>query len=622
MMKEFEEKESPVTPPPAERVANLLDRFESGDWEAWWRLNLELTLTPTSRVYGSDLDYSISEMPGWKTADEQTRQRLLDAAEKYLAIGHTSSEQWIGTTSLRRNDVAAFRAILLLRQHNQPAYQQIPASTWAKWAPVVAALPRSSGIEKPKLETEVISDALSRVPTEFVEAVRKIMRSERTRVASAPPEAPQVPGASFFVLRELEGCWNSEPLKAGIFSELQDGTNSEDQFGAILEVLLAAQFAPARNYAIGLLTRDQAQKARHSLEAAVRLARHSAAESWPAVWKLLVDDSAFGQRFFLKIAHHYRFKDSFLASLDEQQLADIYVYLEELFPRKSDPQHAAGEPHFVGPRESISHLRDGLPRQIVNRGTIAAVEAMRWIVGKLPRLDWLSFSLLEAEQMMRTRTWSPLTPKELFRLVASKNRRLVQSADDLCELLTESLRKYERRLHGEQNPVRGLWDRQGSGPTFRPVEEDGLSDGVRLFLSQQLVESGIVANREVEVARVPGAPIGKRTDIRIDALRRSPDGAAYDTITAVIETKGCWNTALFTALKDKLYDDYMIRVRAPVGIYLVGWFDKAKWDAKDHRKRQVPDCTLQEAQNRLDAQAATIPAGFLIRPVVIDCHAP
>jgi len=106
-----------------------------------------------------------------------------------------------------------------------------------------------------------------------------------------------------------------------------------------------------------------------------------------------------------------------------------------------------------------------------------------------------------------------------------------------------------------------LWDRQAGGSTFRPIEEDGFSDNVRLCLRRELVESGIVANREVEVARVPGAPIGRRTDIRIDALRRSDDGEAYDTITAVIESKGCWNDGLFGALKEQLYGDYMVTLR-------------------------------------------------------------
>jgi hypothetical protein len=247
---------------------------------------------------------------------------------------------------------------------------------------------------------------------------------------------------------------------------------------------------------------------------------------------------------------------------------------------------------------------------------------MQWIVGRLPELDWLPSRLLEAQQMMRIRTWAPLAPKELARLLASKKRLLVQSASDLCELLVESLRRYEEELHGAQNPVRSLWDRQGSGSTFRPVEEDSLSDHVGVFLRRELVESGIVANREVEIARVPGAPIGKRTDIRIEALRRSADGSACDTIAAVVDTKGCWNATLFTALKDQLFNDYMITLQAPVGIYLVGWFDKAKWDPKDRRKSHAPDCTLGEAQERLDAQAAAIPAGFLIRSVVVDCHAP
>jgi hypothetical protein len=105
-------------------------------------------------------------------------------------------------------------------------------------------------------------------------------------------------------------------------------------------------------------------------------------------------------------------------------------------------------------------------------------------------------------------------------------------------------------------------------------------------------------------------------------LRRSAGGEAYDVITAVIESKGCWNEALFSALKEQLFGDYMVTLRAPVGIYWVGWFDKPKWDPKDRRRRQAPNLTLQEAQVRLDQEAASIPQGYLVRAVVVDCHAP
>jgi hypothetical protein len=145
---------------------------------------------------------------------------------------------------------------------------------------------------------------------------------------------------------------------------------------------------------------------------------------------------------------------------------------------------------------------------------------------------------------------------------------------------------------------------------------------VKLFLERELVTNAIIANREVEISRVPGAPVGQRTDIRINALRQSEDGTAFDIITAVIETKGCWNKELFTALEAQLYLDYMVRLQAPVGIYLVGWFDKQKWDPTDNRWRRTPNCTLMEAQVRLNAQSQAIPAGFSVEALVLECRAP
>lgn len=620
-MEEFREnKPPPVEPAPAERVVGLLDQFEAGDWQAWWRLNLELTLTPTSKFYGSDLDYFLTELPGWQAADEQTRQRLLRAAAQYLISGESSVGDWIGTNSLRRNDLAAYRAMILLKQRDLSSYDGIPSDAWAKWAAAVAALPKDSSVsEKSKLEAGIVADALKAAPAQFVWAVREIMRRERARAAAAPG-APALPGASFFVLRELRECWESAPLKEAVFEELCDGANSVDQFSVILEVLLAANFVPARDHAITVLERDHSQKRPYALAAASGLARHFARDAWPAIWNLVAEDESFGREFFLNLPVHYGLQDGSFAALDEQQLAQLYVLLERLFPRSNDPQHVAGQAHFVGPHESVAHLRDGLPRQIVVRGTIAAVEAMRLIIGQLPDFEWLRYQLREAEQVMRIGTWCPLTPAEIFRLTDDRKTLLVQSAEDLCGLLTEALRKYEARLHGEQTPVRGLWDRQKSGTLFRPVEEDALSDDVVRFLRQELVENGIVANREVEIGRVPGAPIGKRTDIRIDALRRSAAGVEYDRLTGIIETKGCWNKALFTALNDQLYRDYMVRLQAPVGIYLVGWFDREKWDPEDSRLRAVPDGTLPATQVRLDEQAAAIPAGFMVQAVVLDCH--
>ena len=177
-------------------------------------------------------------------------------------------------------------------------------------------------------------------------------------------------------------------------------------------------------------------------------------------------------------------------------------------------------------------------------------------------------------------------------------------------------------MHGEQTPVRALWDYQADNKTFRPVDENALSDHVRLFLKRELQESGIVLNREVEIGRVSHAPVGMRTDIKVDALRKSEHSNVFSTITAVIETKGCWNREVLTAMRAQLVDDYLVKLAAPVGIYLVGWFDKKKWDPRDYRKKETADWTTHEAQLHFDEQAAVMPKAFIVSAVVLDCHAP
>ena len=221
---------------------------------------------------------------------------------------------------------------------------------------------------------------------------------------------------------------------------------------------------------------------------------------------------------------------------------------------------------------------------------------------------------------MRTKTWAPLTPAEVLRLATSKGGRLVRSPEDLCEALIETLQKYENELQGEQTPVQFLWAKQ-TGGMLVPVDENALSDHVKMFLKRELADSGIVLNREVEIGRVPGAPVGSRTDIKVDALRHGENGEAYDAVVAVIETKGCWNDELFTAIETQLRDDYLKRLGAPVGIYLVGWFDKAKWDESDNRRKRVRSIDLGEARHLLDQKAAELSKGYIIRAMVLDCHA-
>ena len=143
-----ERTQSPLLdPPPAERVRRLLDRFEQGDLSAWWRLNTELTSEPDSSelLFDSELEPDLTLLPGWRDADEATKARLVAAARQYAKSYDPSPDDWIGTRTLHRPDLAGYRALRLLWQLDRAAVLAIPTSVWTRWAPTVVGRPRSDG---------------------------------------------------------------------------------------------------------------------------------------------------------------------------------------------------------------------------------------------------------------------------------------------------------------------------------------------------------------------------------------------------------------------------------------------------------------------------------------------
>jgi len=76
-----------------------------------------------------------------------------------------------------------------------------------------------------------------------------------------------------------------------------------------------------------------------------------------------------------------------------------------------------------------------------------------------------------------------------------------------------------------------------------------------------------------------------------------------DSIVAIIEVKGCWNSELDNAMETQLVNQYLKNNRCQNGLYLVGWFNCEQWDSSDYRKKQPPNLTKDEVQKQFDAQA-------------------
>jgi hypothetical protein len=617
-MQELQEQRPPpaVADLPAE-IEELLLRAEGGEWKAWWQLNLALMLTPESRGIGDELHYFITSMPGWVAADDSIRRRIAATAIHYLNDADTSADLWLGQQPMRfqRNDLAALRAFILLLQMAPDDYEQIPTAAWDKWAPVIVGLPRMGVADGSSEISTIVPDALVKAPAAFIATVKKLISMEKDRSrASTESPIPNSP-SPFLILRDLEGCWTDQGLKDALFEEMQASDLSPAEYTVLLDALLKAEYEPAIEHAVARIVEFNES----TLAIAAVLLRRAPARVWPILWPKLVASEELARVLLTQVANSAYHAAPFYTAIGAKAVADLYLLMARLFPPEADPMAPSG---FVGPLDMLPSLRDGIVRYLAAAGTAESVQALMRLVAERPDIPLLPFELSRGEAEMRLKTWSPLTVKEGLALTDRPSAKLISSAADLLQTLLDTLARFAAELHGAQTPVRGLWDRQGSTQSYRPIDENGLSDVVARYLRQELQVQGIFANREVEVTRRPGKPVGQRTDILVNTLRRAADGQPIDPIAVVIEVKGCWNDELFTALEEQLVGDYMVDLRAPVGIYLVGWFDPAQWDPADYRRAQVPKMSIAAAQNRLDQQAAALTDGFQVRAVVLDIRVP
>lgn len=179
----------------------------------------------------------------------------------------------------------------------------------------------------------------------------------------------------------------------------------------------------------------------------------------------------------------------------------------------------------------------------------------------------------------------------------------------------------ETKLQGETPSAIFLWNEivEGRSSRYTPKSENDFSDYVRNHLDDDLKQRGIIVNREVEIRR------GALTDIRVDAIIKNQDGKSYDSITVIIEVKGCWNQELRRAMQTQLVDCYLKDNYCQYGLYLVGWFLCDRWDENDYRKKRTLNlkCDIVEMQKQFDEQAAQLTQqNILVKSLVINTARP
>ncbi len=590
-----------LEPPPAHRIAKNLDEIEAGNLDAWWHLNLEMTLEPRSTHYGDEIEPDLTKLPGWRDADPATRLRIVATAKRYVLGQDPKTHSWLGKKIHDRPACAGYRALRLLMKEDPEYLTTLPPEVWRKWAPITLAYPTETGTDKEVPARRLVAMAYRHGPQEIINTLMVLIDEDNEKFDTV------------FDIRKVADCWDDR-LAEAVLDKAKDERLKPGCMESLLDAMLEHGCTQAFPFAQELLpgTTSVSEDDRKAIVAARILWTYREDLALQYVWPLMFADQTFGRSVASAVAsyvswHHHAFGEH----LSEEQLADLYLWLERQFPHTED--NIPLGVHTVTDRERVARWRDSLLDALRLRGTVAACDALERITRELPELDSLRWTLAEARNITRRTTWRPPVPSQILKLTAHRDARLVRSAEQLLEAVTESLHRLEEKLQRSETPAAiDLWNEMGRG-LFRPKDENRLSDYIKRHLDDELRRRGVVLAREVEVRR------GQRTDIYVAAFVQPPGESEYRVVTVVIEVKGCWHPELLTAMETQLLDRYMVENGYSHGLYAVGWYNCERWDEGDYRKRDAPRWSIEEARARFSTQANVLSrAGKRVRSFVID----
>jgi hypothetical protein len=591
-----------LDPPPEARVEQDLANIEQGKLVEWVQLTRDLSLKPTSTQW--DLDNpDLAALPGWASSTDVTRERIVAAAVRYVDEGEPENDKWFNTSQIYFSAIAGFQALALLLSVTPRKLETLSATIWTKWVPIILKYPHVD-TGKSSLRLRLLQMACARTPREVAMRLLQVIDSDNN-------------GHGYvFVDREIDLCWD-ENLGTDLLSKAREPHLKPTVVKTILDLLLRHEVPGSLELAKSFIVvpppgaGTQKELMVGAIEALIS-GTHDA--GWQEIWPVMRDYPDFGRVVVGSVSYASPGAATFVEKLNEDQLGTFYIWLLTNYPPSPLDHRGAGA---MGPSQTAVMLRDQVLEHLKRRGTFAACDAIRNVMGTFRQYSWLAFHLEEAESLARAATWHPVSPQQLLALASDRSTRLVETEEQLLDAIVESLDRLQDKMHDELPAAMHLWSVLPNDK-LRPKYEEDLSDYVALHLREDLRQRGIVLNREVQIRRNPG----QKTDIHVDAVILGMQEASFDIIRAIIEAKGDWNPELDSAMETQLRDQYLKDNHCRYGLYLVGWFYCDQWDDEDYRKKNCPRMPLEKTREQFSNQASALSTnGYHLRSYVLDIRA-
>jgi hypothetical protein len=287
---------------------------------------------------------------------------------------------------------------------------------------------------------------------------------------------------------------------------------------AILYSLLRVKNAAGLKYSLEQIERFlvSGDNREHVLLVARILIELAPRESWEKIWLLLKKDADLGKKLIESATGDGFGNLKFISLLNERELYDFFIWMVQNYPFHFEQLTKPGPVSTVF---TAQRLRDALLQQLVSVGTPEALRLLRSLRKRLSALPW-DYYIDRAEESFRLASWAIPNAKELLKLADVAEKRLVNNADQLLDVIEEALERIQKNLHAETGSVIELWNySRGQKREYWPKDENDFSNWLKRQLELEIKTKDIIIAREVEIRRKVRA--GERTDIYVAVRRRT-----------------------------------------------------------------------------------------------------
>lgn len=596
------------------RVIKELRAAETKDVRHFRNVCRELTLEARENHYGVNSRLP-TETPGWKSASQRTRSRILTIGKRYLTECNDEPQQ-CQSTAYNQSMNGGIAAIWLIHALDSKWLWTQSSEWWQTWSLYLLRELQPRLVGEPTEPKAAIAKALiSRAPTSYRQHFCDLVVDERE-------------GAEH-LLAGLLGLFLPLPdnaLDERLCELLQNRSAPAKRARDISSFILTRSPEKATEVCrqLALSTDTEDERATAAQVAAACLAQQPS-QGFDLLILLAKDDEGLARSALLDYSYQDGLSkaDNPPAGLSARQIGQLAGLLIRLFPPETDPVHEGT--HTVSPNDTVRTLRDRLISSLGNQDNLAAVLALRELEDELgSQYAWLRHPRARAERAWRSSSWVPIRMDSLAGLLNSSSSRLLRTGEDVARAIEFAVHSYERSLHTDgPSDLEDIWNTpKGTGTSPSPKAEQHVSKKLCDVIREYIKSHGVVADREVEIFRRTGPKSLKgQSGSEVDVLVQlpGPQSQEYSPIRVPIEVKLSNNPEAKTGLKKQLAERYMVELKTDFGVFIVVWMNTNDPKAL-HAAHQPQWPSIAEAKGALQQQVEDLQQspGVTVCAIVVD----